>query len=217
MGKEKKRDRGRGKKEKESGVGLSGLSKKRNNSGAVKGGAKNGDNNDVEAHADGDLDSDDELHGVVEDIEISRTRVGERKNQDKQNHKEKSTKKKRKIDVDSKTEMETDGKALENVNEEMPKDENDMKAEKAKSEGEKEEDEPKAVTESAIEKVPKGYWGELKAQPVDIVNGEVVKRKKKKTRSKQKNILKDTRSDDKKPSYRPLSIETLTKQSKRKK
>ena len=78
--------------------------------------------------------------------------------------------------------------------------------------GEKEEDE-RGSDRKCSEKVQRVTGG--KSQPVDIVNGEVVK-KKKKTRSKQKNILKDTRSDDKKPSYRPLSIETLTKQAKRK-
>ena len=64
-------------------------------------------------------------------------------------------------------------------------------------------------------KSKKGYWGEFTAQPVEVLDGEVVKRKRKKTRSKQKNIRKDSRPDDEKPNYRPLTSATLAKKAQR--
>jgi hypothetical protein len=182
------------KKERKSGDGTGLSSKKRSVAAAGI------DKNETGIDIGGDMDSDDEQHGVIGDIETSRTSVGARKKVTKDDNRSKTNNKKSKQKNDggegeredggegtdasgAGTKIDTDGKPLQNVQ----------------------------------EKVPKGYWGELKAHPVEIANGEVVKRKKKKTRSKQKNILKDTRSDDKKPSYRPLSIETLTKQAKRKK
>jgi hypothetical protein len=51
----------------------------------------------------------------------------------------------------------------------------------------------------------KGYWGAVKVAAAEQAQGE---RKRTKTRSKQKNIRKDSRPADQRPKYRPLSLET---------
>ena len=72
------------------------------------------------------------------------------------------------------------------------------------------------VSNQTKKKSKKGYWGEFTAQPIEVLDGEVIKRKRKKTRSKQKNIRKDCRPDDEKPTYRPLTSATLAKRARHK-
>jgi hypothetical protein len=180
-----------------SSKGLSEKNKRKLNVESKKDGPDDNDNDDD--------DDDDELHGVVEDFEVSRTSVGSSKKVtekgDSEGGSEKTSKKKNK-----------NKKSKTSVAGEAPN---------ACESTEKKEEPAAATTDGDTttekeKKVPKGYWGELKATPVEIVDGEVVKRKRKKTRSKQKNIRKDTRSEDKKPNYRPLTVETMTKLAQRK-
>jgi hypothetical protein len=173
-----------------SSKGLSEQNKRKLNADSKKDGP---DDND-------DDEDDDELHGVVEDFEVSRTSVGSIKKAttkgDSEGGSEKKSKKKNKK---SKTSAAGEAPAACESTE---------KKEELAADGD--------TTTEKEKKIPKGYWGELKATPVEIVDGEVVKRKRKKTRSKQKNIRKDTRAEDKKPKYRPLTVETMTKLAQRK-
>lgn len=148
--------------------------------------------------SDDELDDDIAEHGVIEDsMEVSRTSLAVKRKGDSKNTRQYDDSQAEKTKIKNKKAKETPL---------------DIGIGTKKIEG----GEVVVVETEKEKKAPKGYWGELKAQPVEIIDGEVVKRKKKKTRSKQKNIVKDTRPQEERPNYRPLSLETLTKQAQRK-
>ena len=165
---------------------------------------KNNDKSDIRSvcASDDELDDDIAEHGVIEDsMEVSRTSLAGKRKGGSKNTGQYDDSQAEKTKVKNKKAKEA------------PLDTGIGTSEEKKSEG----DEVVVVeTEKEKKAPPKGYWGELKAQPVEIIDGEVVKRKKKKTRSKQKNIVRDTRPQEERPNYRPLSLQTLTKQAQRK-
>ena len=161
---------------------------------------KNNDKSDIRSvcASDDELDDDIAEHGVIEDsMEVSRTSLAVKRKGDSKNTRQYDDSQAEKTKIKNKKAKETPL---------------DIGIGTKKIEG----GEVVVVETEKEKKAPKGNWGELKAQPVEIIDGEVVKRKKKKTRSKQKNIVKDTRPQEERPNYRPLSIETLTKQAQRK-
>ncbi len=151
--------------------------------------------------SDDELDDDIAEHGVIEDsMEVSRTSLAGKRKGGSKNTGQYDDSQAEKTKVKNKKAKEA------------PLDTGIGTSEEKKSEG---DDVVVVETEKEKKAPPKGYWGELKAQPVEIIDGEVVKRKKKKTRSKQKNIVRDTRPQEERPNYRPLSLQTLTKQAQR--
>ena len=157
---------------------------------------------DVDAAKAGedDEEEDEELHGVVEEAGLSRTNMASKQKIEVTKGESKKSKKKRKKRMEQ--ELVAEGTTVESSSADP------APPAAGWEEGETEEGQAK-------KKSKKGYWGELTALPIEVVDGEVVKRKRKKTRSKQKNIRKDSRPDDEKPNYRPLTSATLTKMAKR--
>ena len=146
-----------------------------------------GDEKGKEHNSDDD-EIDGVLHGVVEDMGLSRTNIAnnDRRSVRSGDEESKKARKKRK-----QQEVRKQNETVERGSVEVNPTEEETRRKKGK----------------------KGYWGELSSQPVEVVDGEVVKKKRKKTRSKQKNIRKDHRPDDEKPNYRPLTAQTLSKKA----
>ena len=192
---------------KPSGLGFSRKESKVKESGAKKapilrGGKKHPTIDESDKAEEEDEEEDEELHGVVEEVGLSRTNITSRDNKrgsDSQSKKSKKNKKKR-IEQDR-----VDGATSPTTSADPTP---------ASAEGD-DNGEEVTVEGQAKKKAKRGYWGEFTAQPIEVINGEVVKRKRKKTRSKQKNIRKDSRPDDEKPNYRPLTSATLAKKAQR--
>ena len=169
---------------------------------------ESGNDNDSDNDAD---DDDDELHGIVEDLSASRTSMpktkGDKRKQSSKAAPKQDQKKKQKRDKIESTTGNTSKKESSSViipevgdEEKMPSNGSTDKVEGEKTDTQKEKERKK------------GYWANFRAEPFQVVDGQVVPRKKKKTRSKQKNIRKDNRPLNQRPSYRPLT--EATKQRK---
>jgi hypothetical protein len=191
---------------KPSGLGFSRKESKVKESGAKKapilrGGKKYPTIDESNKAEEDDEEEDEELHGVVEEVGLSRTNIMSRDNKrgsDSQSKKSKKNKKKR-IEQDR-----VDGATSPTTS-----------ADPTPASAEGDDNGEVTVEGQAKKKAKRGYWGEFTTQPIEVINGEVVKRKRKKTRSKQKNIRKDSRPDEEKPNYRPLTSATLAKKAQR--
>ena len=142
-----------------------------------------------------------QLHGIVEDFAESRTATaGAKSNKDKNGKNAISKPAKKKVKVE------------DQLNRTDAVDNEEMKSHAVET-GKPNDKSKKSNTTKSISLGIKpgkgGYWAQVFDASVDNGdNGADNKRRRPKTRSKQKNIRKDNRPADTRPSYRPLTEQT---------